>query len=34
MQSPIALEQLQIVTAHDLVANAQFSLKCSIVGTK
>jgi len=31
MQSPIALGQLQIMTAHALAANAQFRLECSVV---
>jgi hypothetical protein len=34
MQRPIALGQLQIMTPHALVANAQFSLECSIAGTR
>jgi hypothetical protein len=34
MQSPIALGQLLIVTPHALAAIAQFSLECSIAGTR
>jgi len=34
MQSPIALEQLQIMTVHALAANTQFHLERSIACTK
>ena len=34
MESPIALGQLQIVTAHALAANTWVHLECSVTGTK
>jgi len=34
MHSPIALGQLQIMTPHALVEDAQFSLECSVAGTR
>jgi len=33
MKSPIALGQIQIMTSHNLAANAHFNLEWSIVGT-
>jgi len=34
MQSPVALGQLQIMTAHALAAKTQFYLECSIAGIR
>jgi hypothetical protein len=33
MEGPIALGQLQIVTAHALAAKTRFRLECSVGGT-